>query len=87
VANVQLELAEAERPRRARYAGKGGLAGNTVNLSAGFDLEPDGNGTRVIWKGEAQLFGQLIAMAGGLLEPLARKNVQKLIDALQQALS
>jgi len=86
-ANVQLDLAEAERPHRARYDGKGGLAGNTVNLFAGFDLEPDGEGTRVVWKGEAQLFGQLISMAGGLLEPLAKKNVQKLIDALQQALS
>ncbi len=57
-----------------------------MHLTAGFDLEDDGNGTHVIWKGEAQLFGRLISVAGGLLEPLARKNVQKLIDALQGAL-
>jgi len=86
-ASILLELAEAERPRHAVYQGKGSLVGSSVHLTAGFDLEDDGNGTRVIWKGEAQLFGRLISVAGGLLEPLARKNVQKLIDALQGALS
>jgi len=86
-ASILLELAEAERPRHAVYQGKGSLAGSSVHLTAGFDLEDDGNGTHVIWKGEAQLFGRLISVAGGLLEPLARKNVQKLIDALQGALS
>lgn len=86
-ASVQLHLAEADRPRRALYQGKGSVAGGMVNLAAGFDLVSTGNGTRVVWKGEAQLFGRLISMAGGLLEPLAKKNVQKMIDALQAALS
>ena len=63
-AGVQLHLAEAERPRRALYQGKGSVAGGTVNLNAGFELAPDGAGTRVIWKGEAQIFGRLISMAG-----------------------
>ena len=86
-ASILLDLAEAERPRHAVYRGKGSVAGGSVNLTAGFDLVEDGNGTRVTWKGEAQLFGRLISVAGGLLEPLAKKNVQKLIDALQKALS
>ena len=86
-AKVQLRLAEAESPRRALYMGRGGVAGGTVALTAGFDLEGDGDGTRVVWKGEAQIHGQLISLAGGLLEPLARKNVQKLIDGLQGAMA
>jgi len=86
-ASIQLELAEADKPRHAVYQGKGSVAGGSVDLTASFDLEEAGNGTRVNWKGEAQLFGRLISVAGGLLEPLARKNVQKLIDALQAALS
>ncbi len=86
-ASIQLELAEADKPRHAVYQGKGSVAGGSVNLTAGFDLEEAGHGTRVIWKGEAQLYGRLISVAGGLLEPLAKKNVQKLIDALQAALS
>jgi carbon monoxide dehydrogenase subunit G len=85
-ASVQLELAETEEPRRAVYKGKGNVVGGSVTMTAGFDLAPDGDGTRVNWTGEAQLVGQLVAMAGGLIEPLAKKNVQRLIDALQKAL-
>jgi len=32
------------------------------------------------------VFGRLASLAGGLLEPLAKKNVQKLIDGLRVAL-
>ncbi len=39
------------------------------------------------WQGEAQIFGRLASVAGGLLEPLGKKQVQKLIDGLQAALS
>lgn len=87
-ATVKMALEEAERPRRARYSGKGSVAGGNVDLSAGFDLVPDAaGGTRVQWKGTAQVFGQLASLAGGLLEPLARKNLQKVIDGLKAALA
>jgi carbon monoxide dehydrogenase subunit G len=43
-------------------------------------------GTKVAWQGEAQIFGRLTSLAGGLLEPLGKKQVQKLIDGLQAAL-
>ena len=87
-AEVKMELAEAERPKRAQYKGQGSMAGGNVALTAGFDLSPlDGEGgTKVAWQGEAQIFGGLASMAGGLLEPLGRKQVQKLIDGLQAAL-
>jgi len=85
-AEVKMELAQAERPRRAQYKGQGSVAGGNVSLIAGFDLAAKGTGTKVAWLGEAQIFGRLTSMAGGLLEPLGKKNVQKLIDALQAAL-
>ncbi len=86
-AAVKLRLAEAKRPQRAVFQGKGSVAGGTVDLTAVFDLAEAGEGTRVAWKGEAQIFGRLISVAGGLLEPLAKKNVQRLIDGLQAALA
>lgn len=46
-----------------------------------------GDGTKVNWQGEAQIFGPLASAAGGLLEPLGKKQVQKLIDSLQSALA
>jgi len=86
-ATVKMVLEEAERPRSARYSGKGSVAGGTVELGSGFELEAVPEGTRVRWKGTGQVFGQLASLAGGLLEPLARKNVQRLIDSLQAALA
>jgi carbon monoxide dehydrogenase subunit G len=86
-ADMKMELTQAERPRRAEYKGQGSAAGGKVAMTAGFDLTPSGSGTKVVWQGEAQVFGALASVAGGLLEPLGRKNVQKLIDGLQTALS
>jgi carbon monoxide dehydrogenase subunit G len=87
VAEVKMELVQAERPKGAQYKGQGSVAGGNVALTAGFDLSPlDDAGTKVAWHGEAQIFGRLTSMAGGLLEPLGKKQVQKLIDGLQAAL-
>jgi carbon monoxide dehydrogenase subunit G len=88
VAEVKMELVEAERPKRAQYKGQGSMAGGNVALMAAFDLSVlDGDGgTKVAWQGEAQVFGRLTSVAGGLLEPLGKKQVQKLIDGLQAAL-
>ena len=85
-ADMKIELAESERPKRAQYKGQGSAAGGKVAMTAGFDLAPAANGTKVVWQGEAQVFGALASVAGGLLEPLGKKNVQKLIDGLQKAL-
>jgi|ERR1700691_662351 uncharacterized protein len=86
-ADVKLELKQADRPQRAQYKGQGSVAGGNVSFTAGFDLSTADGGTKVVWQGEAQIFGGLASVAGGLLEPLGKKNVQKLIDALQAALS
>ncbi len=86
-ADMKMELTQAERPKRAQYKGQGSAAGGKVAMSAGFDLLPAGKGTKVAWQGEAQVFGALASVAGGLLEPLGKKNVQKLIDGLQAALT
>lgn len=86
VADVKMELVQADRPSRAQYKGQGSVAGGNVSMIAGFDLIPNAEGTKVEWQGEAQVFGRLISVAGGLLEPLGKKNIQKLIDGLQAAL-
>ena len=46
-------------------------------MVAGFDLASAGDGTKVVSQGEAQVFGRLTSVAGGLLEPLGKKQVQK----------
>lgn len=86
-ADVKMELAEGDRPRRAQYKGQGAVAGGNVIMISGFDLTPVTDGTKVNWQGEAQIFGRLTSVAGGLLEPLGKKQIQKLIDGLQAALT
>jgi len=86
MAEMKMELSEAIRPNRAQYKGQGSMAGGNVSMIAGFDLVPAGAGTKVVWQGEGQVFGRLTSVAGGLLEPLGKKQVQKLIDGLQAAL-
>ena len=86
-ADVKMELAEGDRPRRAQYKGHGAVAGGNVTIVAGFDLIPSVDGTKVNWQGESQIFGRLASVAGGLLEPLGKKQIQKLIDGLQAALA
>src|ERR1700674_2947069 len=86
-ADVKMELVEADRPRRAQYKGQGAVAGGNVTIVAGFDLAGTALGTKVNWQGKAQIFGRLGSLAGGLLERLGKKQVQKLIDGLHSALS
>jgi carbon monoxide dehydrogenase subunit G len=86
-ADMKMELTQADRPKRAQYKGQGSVAGGNASMIARFDLSPAGGGTKVAWQGEAQVFGRLASVAGGLLEPLGKKNVQKLIDSLQAAMS
>src|SRR4029077_7899045 len=85
-ADMKMELTQGDRPKRAQYKGQGSVVGGNAAMTAGFDLSPAGGGTKVAWQGEAQVFGRLASVAGGLLEPLGKKNVQKLIDGLQAAL-
>lgn len=86
-AEIKMELAEATRPQRALYKGRGTAVGSQITISAGFDLAPLPESTRVAWQGEANVFGKLASMAGGMLEPVGKKNIQKLIDGLRWALS
>ena len=86
-AAMKLTLAEADRPRHALYEGKGEVPGVNATRRAGFDVEAVAGGTKVKWTGQSVLLGKIASLAGGMLEPLAKKNVQKLIDGLQAALS
>ena len=85
-ATIKLKLTESERPTRATYAGTGSMAGGSVNIDAGFDLAESEGKTQVNWTGEAQVFGRIASLARGLLQPLAKKNIQTVIDSLQTAL-
>jgi len=80
---VRFDLIESRENREARFKGKGLGIGSFVELETGFQLNPDGEGTEVSWRGVAQIGGRLAAAAGGLLQPVAAKNANVFIAALK----
>jgi carbon monoxide dehydrogenase subunit G len=86
-AEIKMELSEAVRGRRALYKGHGNAVGSQITLHAGFNLSPASESTHIAWQGEATIFGKLASLGGGLLEPLAGRNITKLIDGLKNALA
>jgi carbon monoxide dehydrogenase subunit G len=87
-AAVKMQLVDEQPARQAVYEGKGEVPGGSATIRAKFQLEDaPGGQTKVIWSGESSVLGRVISLAGGLLEPLGKKNVQKLIDGLQKALA
>jgi carbon monoxide dehydrogenase subunit G len=87
IAAVKMTLVDEQRPKQAVYEGKGEVPEGSATIRAQFQLEElPGGQTKVIWSGQSSVLGRVISLAGGLLEPLGKKNVQKLIDGLQKAL-
>jgi carbon monoxide dehydrogenase subunit G len=87
-AAVKMTLVDEQRPRQASYEGKGEVPGGSATVRAQFQLEGlPGGQTKVKWSGQSNILGPVISLAGGLFEPLGKKNVQKLIDGLQKALA
>jgi carbon monoxide dehydrogenase subunit G len=84
---VNLKLTEHDAPVAAKYRGKGNIMGGAFNLSAAFDLGSSRAGeTTVRWRGDLIIMGKLASLAGGLIRPVAQKQIQHLVDAIQQAL-
>jgi len=83
-AKVELDLVEDDPPNHALYRGSGSVVGGSVDLEAGFDLEEVNSGnTLVKWRGKPDVSGKIVSMAGGLLEPIAKKNIEKTIGRLR----
>ena len=84
---LRMEIVDKEAPRRAKIMGRGTGMGSMVNMESDFALEDIGSGaTRVKWTGETKIGGRIISLAGGLLEPVARANAERFIQALETAL-
>jgi uncharacterized protein len=84
---IDLALTERSPPTRAAYSGKGKILGSAFNMDTFFELEDvEGGGTKVKWSGDLSMFGKLVALAGGLIRPIAKKDIEALIGALQTAL-
>lgn len=86
-ATIILTLEESETPRHAKYVGKGSVMGSAFNLISEFNLDELGpEETRVRWRGELVMYGKLVSLAGGMIKPIANKDINRLITAIQRSL-
>ena len=85
---INLKLTQCRPPVHASYLGKGKVMGSVFNLLAEFELADAGAGeTRVQWSGELIMFGKLVSLAGGMIKPIANKDIARMIEAIRLALS
>ena len=61
--------------------------GGAFNFATNFELEATESGTVVHWHGDLSMFGKLVSLAGGLIRPIAKKDIKRLIAALEAELS
>lgn len=84
---VNLKLIERHPPESAKYAGKGKIMGGAFNFNAAFDLvETAPNETTVRWRGDLTILGKLVSLAGGLIRPVAKKQIGQLVSSIKHSL-
>jgi carbon monoxide dehydrogenase subunit G len=79
---LRVEIVERSAPEHARMRGSGPGA----DVSSTFDLEEADGGTLMRWQTEIDLHGLLGVLGGHGLEPLARKQAERSLDAVGRAL-
>lgn len=85
---MKLHIAEKNEPVSAKVVGKGSGMASVVDMITTFTLEESGpSETRIHWTGDIKIGGKLASFgAGGLLERVAKKNLEKFIGAIQEGI-
>ena len=85
---VKLTIRDRQPPVSTTIVGNGSGLASVVDLVTSFRLEPAGAAETVVhWHGEVTISGKLAAFgAQGLLERLARRNIDSFIDGVRRGL-
>lgn len=86
---MKLEFRDRQPPVSTTVVGKGSGLGSMVDMVTNFRLEAAGAGdTTVHWQGDVTISGKLAAFGPqGLLERIARKNIDTFIEGIRAGLS
>jgi carbon monoxide dehydrogenase subunit G len=79
---IHFEVVDKRPPHHATMRANGPGA----DVSSTFDLEADGNETVMRWHTDLHLHGLLGVLAVGGVDALARRQAQRSLDAVEQAL-
>ncbi|MEE2839201.1 MAG: SRPBCC domain-containing protein [Acidobacteriota bacterium] len=82
---MKLQILDKEPPVSAKVVGKGSGMASVVDMTTHFNLEEVGAGeTKINWSGEVAVGGKLASFGGGgLLERVAKKNLEKFVAGIK----
>lgn len=80
---IAVEVLERDPPSHARLRAAGGGLGGGARVESRFDLEEPAEGeTLMRWAAEIELSGPLGALVGTMLEPMAKRQAERTLDAI-----
>ena len=80
---IEFEVVEKRPPEYARLRAAGGKFGGSVDVVSRFELSESGSGTLVRFQAELSFHGTL-APVEKMLEPVAQRQAEKTLDAIEQ---
>jgi uncharacterized protein len=83
---MTIHLTSTATADQIQYAGKGSGMGSAVDLTAGFRVHPQDQGSLVEWYGEAKTTGTIASLGGGLLDQVTRKTVRDMLSRIETSL-
>ena len=85
---MKLEIKDRQPPVSTTFVGKGSGLASAMDMVTSFTLDETGSGTIVRWRGDVTISGKLAAFGPqGLLDRIARKNVDTFIDGIRAGLA
>lgn len=83
-ATLTIQPREGDAPLVIKVGAQG--LGSRVDMALQFQMEDQGGLTAILWSSDATISGVLASVGAGLLRPLAKRNFDAIVAAIQQAI-
>ena len=85
---MKLAIQDRQPPISTTFVGQGTGLASAMDMVTSFTLEETGDSTVVHWRGDVTISGKLAAFGPqGLLDRIARKNVETFIEGIRSGLT
>ncbi len=81
---LRIQPTRASEPLTIQVSAQG--LGSRVDMELTFDIEERDGGTEVNWRSASTISGVLASVGAGLLRPLAKRNFDAIVSAIQAAI-
>lgn len=81
-----VRLEDLREAQHARLRAWGKSLGGRISVDSSFDLEPEGEGTRMRWDAEVDAAGIFSGLGSQTLGPIAKQQAERALDQLGEAL-